>query len=139
MYNAPANKFVASFVGSPSMNFFPVALNEIEARQASSTLPGGRIVEVGVRSTAPGGGQIELGVRPEHLTLVEPDGPSASFTGAVAFVERLGNSTILYVDTAADRLIVEGDGNLALKPGDRVGLAVDAAQAHLFGADGAAL
>ena len=102
-------------------------------------MPGGRIVEVGFRSTAPEAGQIELGVRPEHLTLVEPGAASASFTGAVAFVERLGNATILYVDTAADRLTVQGDGNLRVKPGERVGLVVDAAQAHLFGADGAAL
>ena len=96
-------------------------------------------MEVGLRSTPPDAGQIELGVRPEHLTLVEPGDLSASFTGAVAFVERLGSSTILYVDTPADRLIVEGDGNLGVKAGERVGLAVDAAEAHLFGADGAAL
>ncbi len=139
LYNAPANKFVASFVGSPSMNFFPGALGGIAGRRASVTLPGGRVVEVALRSTPPDAGQIELGVRPEHLTLVAPGDLSASFAGAVAFVERLGSSTLLYVDTPAGRLIVEGDGNLGVKPGERVGLAVDAAQAHLFGADGAAL
>jgi ABC-type sugar transport system ATPase subunit len=138
LYNTPANKFVASFVGSPSMNFFPVTLNAMKTRQASVALPGGKSAEVGFRSTAPGAGQIELGVRPEHLTLVGAGDASASFTGAVAFVERLGNSTILYVDTPAGRLIVEGDGNLSVKSGDRVGLVIDAAQAHLFGSDGAA-
>jgi len=139
LYNAPANKFVASFVGSPSMNFFPVTLTAADGARGSVALPGGKVVEVGFRSTASVPGQIELGVRPEHLMLVEPGAASASFTGAVAFVERLGNVTILYVDTAADRLIVQGDGNLGVKPGERVGLVVDAAQAHLFGADGAAL
>jgi ABC-type sugar transport system ATPase subunit len=139
LYNAPANKFVASFVGSPSMNFLPVTLTAADGARGSVALPGGKIIEVGHRLTASDVGQIELGVRPEHLTLIEPGAASASFTGAVAFVERLGNATILYVDTAADRLTVQGDGNLDVRPGERVGLVVNAAQAHLFGGDGAAL
>ena len=77
-----------------------------------------------------------MGVRPEHLTLVAAEDPSVAFKGAVAIVEHLGNSTILYVDTPAGQLIVEGEGNLSLKSGDRVGLALAARQAHLFGAEG---
>ena len=77
-----------------------------------------------------------MGVRPEHLTLAAGEDPSAAFKGAVAIVEHLGNSTILYVDTPAGQLIVEGEGNLSIKSGDRVGLALAARQAHLFDAEG---
>jgi multiple sugar transport system ATP-binding protein len=85
------------------------------------------------------GGSTELGVRPEHLTVVDPEDQAASFNGAVAIVERLGNSTLLYVDTAAGQLIVEGKGNLEVKSGEPVGLRVMESQAHLFGPTGAVL
>jgi multiple sugar transport system ATP-binding protein len=139
LYNRPENKFVASFIGSPSMNFFGVTMTDVKDQRASIALPGGRSAEVGVRAATIAAGPVELGVRPEHLAIVGGDDPTASLKGAIAIVERLGNSTILYVDTPAGQLIVEGDGNLVVKSGDVVGLVVDAPQAHLFGADGATL
>ena len=114
LYNAPANKFVASFIGSPSMNFFRVDVAAIDGRTASVVLPGGRTAEIGIAAGA-GAGSAELGVRPEHLTIVDPKDPAAAFAGAVAIIEHLGNSTILYVDTPAGQLIVEGEGNLEAK------------------------
>ena len=42
LYNAPANKFVASFIGSPSMNFFDVKVASINGQTAAVVLPGGR-------------------------------------------------------------------------------------------------
>ena len=54
-------------------------------------------------------------------------------------VERLGNATLIYVDTPAGQLIVEGKGNLEVKSGEPVGLKVMQSQAHLFGPTGAVL
>jgi len=70
--------------------------------------------------------------------LVDPSG-GAALTGAVRIVERLGNSTLVYVETAAGELIVEGAGDLSVKSGEAVGLVLTEANAHLFGADGATL
>jgi ABC-type sugar transport system ATPase subunit len=53
----------------------------------------------------------------------------------VRIVEQLGNSTLLYVDTPAGQLIVEGEGNLDLDPGETVSVAIATQNAHLFGAD----
>src|ERR1700684_2803 len=92
LYNAPANKFVAAFIGSPSMNFFPVDIAAINGRTASVVLPGGRTVEIGI-ATGAGARSAELGVRPEHLTVVDPKDPHAAFAGAIAIIEHLGNST----------------------------------------------
>jgi multiple sugar transport system ATP-binding protein len=139
LYNAPANKFVASFIGSPSMNFFDVRIASVNGQTASVVLPGGRETQVRVGAEGAPGEQAELGVRPEHLTVVDPEDPAASFNGAVAIVERLGNSTLIYVDTAAGQLIVEGKGNLEVKSGKPVGLKVMENQAHLFGPTGAVL
>ena len=57
----------------------------------------------------------------------------------MTIVERLGNSTLLYVDTPAGQLIVEGKGNLEVKSGEPVGLKVMESQAHLFGPTGSVL
>ena len=110
----------------------------MNGRTASVVLPGGRTAEIGV-STSASAGSAELGVRPEHLAIVDPNDPHAAFAGAVAIIEHLGNSTILYVDTPAGQLIVEGEGNLDAKSGQAVGLRLNEGHARLFGATGAAL
>jgi multiple sugar transport system ATP-binding protein len=138
LYNSPANKFVAAFIGSPGMNFFDVDITAMNGRTASVLLPGGRTAEIGITTTA-GGGPAELGVRPEHLVIVDPNDPHAAFAGGISIIEHLGNSTILYVDTPAGQLIVEGEGNLDVKSGQAVGLRLDEAHGRLFGKTGAAL
>jgi multiple sugar transport system ATP-binding protein len=138
LYNAPANKFVAAFIGSPSMNFFPVDIAAINGRTASVVLPGGRTVEIGVASSADAR-SAELGVRPEHLTVVDPNDPAAAFASTVAIIEHLGNSTILYVETPVGQLVVEAEGDLVAKSGETVGLRLNQSHARLFGATGATL
>jgi ABC-type sugar transport system ATPase subunit len=138
LYNTPANKFVAAFIGSPGMNFIGVDIAAMNGRTASVVLPGGRTAEVGI-STSAGAVSAELGVRPEHLAIVDPNDPHAAFAGAIAIIEHLGNSTILYVDTPAGQLIVEGEGNLDAKSGQAVGLRLNEGHARLFGETGAAL
>jgi multiple sugar transport system ATP-binding protein len=138
LYNTPANKFVAAFIGSPGMNFFDVDIAAMNGRMASLVLPGGRTAEVGI-STSAGAGSAELGVRPEHLAIVDPNDPHAAFAGAISIIEHLGNSTILYVDTPAGQLIVEGEGNLDAKSGQAVGLRLNEGHARLFGEAGTAL
>ena len=68
-----------------------------------------------------------------------PEDPGDALPGKVSIVEHLGNTTILYVDTPAGQLVVEGRGDLVAKPGDSIGLKIDAPRAHLFGANGAVL
>ena len=139
LYNAPANKFVAAFIGSPSMNFFEVGVAAMNGRTASVVLPGGRKAEIGLKTNPADAQSAELGVRPEHLTVVDPQDPTATLNGAIALVEHLGNATLLYVDTPAGQLIVEGEGDLEAKTGAAVGLQLLASHAHLFGVTGAVL
>jgi ABC-type sugar transport system ATPase subunit len=120
------------------MNFFGVDIAAMNGRTASVVLPGGRTAEIDIRASA-SSRSAELGVRPEHLALIDPSDPHAAFTGAIAIIEHLGNSTILYVDTPAGQLIVEGEGNLDAKSGQAVGLRLNQGHARLFGETGAAL
>jgi multiple sugar transport system ATP-binding protein len=139
LYNHPANKFVAAFIGSPSMNVFGVNVAAVEGGRATVVLPGGGKARVRVGAASADARPVELGVRPEHLSVVGPQDASAALSGVVALIERLGNSTLLYVDTPAGQLIVEGEGNLEAKTGAPVGLSISEAHAHLFGAAGATL
>jgi ABC-type sugar transport system ATPase subunit len=136
LYNKPANKFVASFIGSPAMNFIKADIASKNGNDYRVTLPGVKAATITSRGGATGGTSVEVGVRPEHLKLGAAGVAGSSFDGTVSIVEQLGNSTLLYVDTAGGTLIVEGEGNLKVAVGDKVGLTVDQAQSHLFGADG---
>jgi ABC-type sugar transport system ATPase subunit len=137
LYNRPANKFVASFIGSPAMNFIKAEVASKTGDAYVVTLPGGRQASITSRGgTASGGTSVDVGVRPEHLELGAAGAPGNAFDGTVSIVEQLGNSTLLYIDTAAGTLIVEGEGNLKVAVGDKVGLTIDHAQSHLFGPDG---
>jgi multiple sugar transport system ATP-binding protein len=135
LYNQPANKFVAAFIGSPAMNFIKADVSGGEGGQLTVGLPGGRRAAIAARNAAAGQRGTEVGVRPEHLK-IGPQSSDASFDGKVSIVEQLGNSTLLYVDTPAGQLIVEGAGNLEAKPGDAVGLTIDAQRSHIFDASG---
>jgi ABC-type sugar transport system ATPase subunit len=136
LYNAPANRFVAGFIGSPAMNF-------ISARAAagkeglSLVLQGGARVDVR-RSQAAGFAaerEVELGIRPEHLAFAD-DGP---ISGRVSVVEHLGNTTFVYLESEAGPLIVEADQAARMHPGDGVRVAVDGARAHVFDETGQAV
>jgi multiple sugar transport system ATP-binding protein len=136
LYNRPANKFVASFIGSPAMNVIKGDVASQSGNDYVVTLPGGRTATITSRGGKTDGNGIEIGVRPEHLSLGAAGAAGSSFDGTVSIVEQLGNSTLLYVDTAAGTLVVEGDGNLQVAVGDKVGLTIDQTRSHLFGADG---
>jgi multiple sugar transport system ATP-binding protein len=134
LYNRPANKFVAAFIGSPAMNFFKAEVKGQNGKDVELALPGGKTATIASRGGAVSGGGVEIGVRPEHLRLGAA-GNGAAFDGKVQIVEQLGNTTLVYVDTPAGQLIVEGEGNLTVAPDEAVGVSIDSKSAHLFGAD----
>jgi ABC-type sugar transport system ATPase subunit len=98
LYERPANRFVAGFIGSPAMSF-------LEPQAAASLgLP---------RSDA------VVGVRPEHARRWR-DGLIGPLHGTVAFVEALGRETFLGVDVAGSRLVVFEEGRAAAEVGEKI-------------------
>ncbi|MEB3068802.1 ABC transporter ATP-binding protein [[Mycobacterium] vasticus] len=117
LYERPANLFVAGFVGSPAMNFFPGTLTPTGARLSFGELP----LTGQVRDTIgkhPGThSNVVIGVRPEHLGdagLLDADGRdrAVTFTARVDLVESLGADKYLYftpedsADTSAENELV---------------------------------
>jgi multiple sugar transport system ATP-binding protein len=133
VYQRPASRFVAGFVGSPAMNFLPVTLSGAGDRP-SLRLGDGTVVAL------PPGQDLkdvsELGVRPEALTVVAEGGDT---TGTVKVVERLGERTLIYVTLRDGTLVTAQDrGVSAVQPLDTVSLQFDRTALHLFAADGSA-
>ena len=134
LYHRPANRFVAGFIGSPSMNFLAVDVETVNAAAANVRLPGGSGIVLPVRAAA---GRAVLGVRPEHLRLVEAG--EAAITGELELIEELGEYALLYVrGPDGDTLVAKADGDRAPPVGSEVGLGFDPAAGHLFDLDGRA-
>ncbi len=117
IYHRPATLFVASFIGSPAMNFLPASgpfapgTSEVQVNGAAVPVPRlheGLDHEQGV-----------LGARPENITLSD----SAALKGRVYGVEYMGARQLLTIDTSAGRLRVRANNALRAKVGETVGLA----------------
>jgi len=135
LYDTPVNRFVAGFIGSPSMNFVDVTVNGSgdDARLAGAAdwsipLPSQTRAALGSANTR----TLVAGFRPEHLDIGE-DGPGlGSFRARADVVEYLGNSELLHL-TAADKDIVAiVDSEHRVKPGDIVNMVVPLEKLHLF-------
>ena len=123
-------------IGSPTMNFQPVA---VEAREgfAVATLRDGATLATTIRAGGIKAGEYTLGIRAEAVKLSK-DG-SKTTTGKVDVLERLGDRTLLYIRLKDGSLLVAEDiGNSRVAIGDEVPLALDGGRTHLFDADGLA-
>ncbi len=119
LYDRPANQFVAQFIGSPQMNV-------VEGRHLPQV------------AGVPAGGFV--GLRPEDVTLQPAAQAGAGgLPGTVELVESLGAETLIYVtvDSGA-QLVSRQPVRSNLHNGDRVGVFVEAANAHRFDAQGRA-
>ncbi|RIA37107.1 carbohydrate ABC transporter ATP-binding protein (CUT1 family) [Hephaestia caeni] len=134
IYLTPRTEFVASFVGSPKINLLPVTV-EAAGEMTRVRLANGAIIDTAVAAADLPAGAMTLGLRPECIRPAALDG--APLAARVQVVERLGERTLLHVVLDDGTPIVAEDSGLsAVRPGDRIGLAVQPERAHLFDADG---
>ena len=126
LYERPRNRFVAGFIGSPTMNV-------VEGTPA----PGGLRLGCGTTWPAPPG-TAALGIRPEHLRPVAADGAAAlALKAELQLVERLGSDTNLFCEAPeVGPLLARVHGNVDLAPGASLALLPDPARLHPFDASG---
>ena len=135
LYNNPANRFVAGFIGSPAMNFLP-AMASSTAKGLQITL-GTATLTLPARAGFTGQIAVDLGVRPEDVSLTNPG--DGVIVGRVAVVEALGNTTYVHVDTEFGQVNVESRSALRVAAGDNVGVRFETDKVHLFDAAGLTL
>jgi multiple sugar transport system ATP-binding protein len=129
LYDRPDNLFVAQFIGSPAMN---IVEGTVRRRGTEAWVES----EGGLRWPLDGQGgsdgqAVVYGVRPEHLSLGGADAPVQA---EVIVVEPTGAETELLVQAGAAQMVVVMHGRTAVQPGERVGLAIEVPQVHLFDA-----
>ena len=125
LYDRPENMFVAGFIGSPGMNFFPAT---VEKSGREALLADGQKLRLPDGLPLKDGDAITVGLRPEHIVL----GEDGALKADVEVVEPLGLSTQFYVHLAGQQVCVFAMGRAAVRPGDTVRLAADPGLLHVF-------
>ena len=141
LYHRPASLFVAEFIGSPRINTLAGTLRAAEPGHAVVQVAG-QDVSVAVDATRlPAGSALTLGVRPEHVRLGQAvaDPSAAGFKGQVVHVERLGESSLIYLQLAhGEALTVRVEGHTEQAVGQQASVLLQADVLHAFDADGLA-
>ncbi|HYQ53456.1 MAG TPA: sn-glycerol-3-phosphate ABC transporter ATP-binding protein UgpC [Pseudomonas sp.] len=137
IYNDPANQFVASFIGSPPMNFIPVRLAKQDGRllalldsgQARCELP------LGVASDELDGREIILGIRPEQIALGTGEGNGLpGIRAEVQVTEPTGPDLLVFVTLNQTKVCCRLAPDVACRVGDSLNLQFDPARVLLFDA-----
>jgi multiple sugar transport system ATP-binding protein len=137
LYNQPANKFVAGFIGSPAMNFSTVTLTEREGRLAA--VNNGMSIEVPAhlvdRVKPHTNKQMTLGIRPEDLRVANGSDPAGlTFDSKVEVIEQLGSEILLDVRVGDGTMVASVEPTTRTKMQDTLRLAMNPARLHFFDA-----
>ncbi len=137
LYDKPANLFVAGFIGSPAMNFFPAQLRKdgnnlfVDAGDFSLKIPESR-----VGTYAPfAGKEIIFGIRPEdiHNPMFAPPGIHAEpVESKVDVTELMGNEIFLYLLSGKNSFVARVDPRTRFQIGDQVQVVFNMDNFHLF-------
>ena len=140
LYDAPRNRFVAEFIGSPKMNLLPGEVMDLRSGRFDVQFLGETISvgEEASRGHVIHKGPVLVGVRPHDLHLAEeaPARCTARVTAIVELVEHAGSEIFLEVQTSTGaKVIARTHRSTRVSPGERVLLAFDPAALHLFAMD----
>ncbi|HEX5321906.1 MAG TPA: sn-glycerol-3-phosphate ABC transporter ATP-binding protein UgpC [Stellaceae bacterium] len=135
LYNHPANRFVAGFIGSPAMNFASVRIAQDNGAIWATgegirlKLPAPEAARLGPYS----GKDVTLGVRPEDMRVaVDSDPADLSVNAEVEVVERLGSEILLDVAVGKTTMVASVEPTVAAKMHDRLRLALNPDRLHFF-------
>ncbi|KUP90773.1 ABC transporter ATP-binding protein [Tritonibacter horizontis] len=126
LYDRPASKFVAGFIGSPAMNFIPGRTNG-DGTSVDLALDGQPTLRLGRPAAA--NQDVIVGLRPEHLSMASTG--DNNFAVRVGVIESTGSTTYVGAGDRNDITVVLSDRR-NISVGDRVQLAIDPDKVHLF-------
>jgi multiple sugar transport system ATP-binding protein len=149
LYEAPANLFVAGFLGAPKMNLLKARVVQIRQQNVTVQLTDGSelVVEIDGQSLAIAE-QVTLGCRAEHLTLASDESDNSDNNDAanrlkltVNFVEYLGDAAIVYANLENESSVVAIKlpmESASVKADATIQVQLPAGRCHLFDANGKA-
>lgn len=136
LYNEPANKFVAGFIGSPAMNFFNVSVKDGKLTNGEGLavdLPEGKTKLL--RDQGYEGKEVILGIRPEDISAsnIALDAyPNQNVEAEVVVSELLGAETMLYLKTGSTEFVSRVEARDFREPGEKITVALNLSKAHFF-------
>ncbi|WP_254547127.1 ABC transporter ATP-binding protein [Halomarina pelagica] len=135
-YHEPRNRFVAGFIGSPSMNFLEVEYDDGTLKHDAFTYHLSAETADAIEDASAG---LTLGVRPEHIELVD-EGARDAIRTTVEVVEPMGEQSYVYIDIGGETYTVSVAGDVRVSAGDTVHVGFPEEKIQLFdAATGAAL
>ncbi|MDQ2055694.1 sn-glycerol-3-phosphate ABC transporter ATP-binding protein UgpC [Halobellus sp. H-GB7] len=139
LYDYPATRFVAEFIGSPAMNILPVELvsdgSDISVRHEQFELP---LPNADSFTAQPK--SAFFGIRPEDISLARNvAGDVPTFEAEVTVTEPLGESLLIHCRVGDDEIHVKAAARSSIDPGDRLELGVDEERLHVFDGTGEAI
>jgi multiple sugar transport system ATP-binding protein len=137
LYNKPANRFVAGFIGSPAMNFAAVTVTEANGSLIAEN-SGLRIRlpdETAQRLRGHVGHEVTLGVRPEDLTVADTSDPNhPCFDAVIEVVEQLGSEILLDMKVGEGVMVASVEPTVRVKVRDKLRVAIRPSRLHVFDA-----
>lgn len=141
LYDNPVNKFVASFIGSPQMNFMDAEILKdgedivasLPGKEVKFLIPKGKAAFLEEKGYV--GKTITIGIRPEdiHKEKVFLDmSENSQFKADVVIRELMGAEIYAYLDFKETELIAKFDGRSDIMPGQTLDLALDMNRMHFF-------
>ena len=148
LYDAPANQFVAGFIGSPAMNMFPGTVAQRDGQRVflgAAATPTGTTLDFVLRLdgerpaafASHSGQRVVLGFRPEHLTLRDaalPKDSHPTITATLQTMEFTGAEMLLRFAIGGLTFQVRSGTNVALTPGQIASVVIDLRQVRVFDA-----
>lgn len=136
VYNHPANRFVASFIGAPPMNMTQATVSgDARSLRLSSGIEIAPAGGAGHGLAANAGRSIIIGLRPEHVSLANDDPTRARVSGEVELVEPLGSETQATVRVGDARFTGRFSPEAGLAHGQQITLGLALDRAHFFDAN----
>jgi multiple sugar transport system ATP-binding protein len=137
LYNEPANKFVAGFIGSPPMNFLETVVeadgSDIYVNEGTFRL---KVNAAQKKLLTPYVGKsVTFGIRPEDVVFSNTANDGETIDGTVSVVEPLGSETHVYIATSKSQVIGKIDPTLVPTPDTKISLIPDMAKAKFFDID----
>lgn len=144
IYHKPVNKFVAGFLGSPSMNFVQAKIEELKSGSDGmvAVLNGQAFqhsIEVPVRedlaNSVKAGTLVEMGIRPEHIQVLK-DETAGQLRFEAHVAEYLGDHSLFYGKAGPSKCTLKVGPDLSFELNKNFGASFDTSHCHVFNADG---
>lgn len=136
IYNRPANKFVAGFIGTPQMNFIDAKYIDSQLTIGSKTIDLTKEFLANQDVESLGGGNVCVGIRPRSVKVMDQEeyDEKYAFEGTVNVSEQLGDEVLLYltVEGKDGDFTIAGNPKKQYKIGDKVKFSINPNEIHLF-------